>query len=663
MVVKSQKNQPAKPLWVPSGQKMAVSNLAAFQRQIKTELGLAFEDYEHLHQWSVDDPGQFWAQIWKFGDIRASSTWDNVLEDADQFPGARWFTGARLNFAENLLRNRSDKIALISRLETGARKTLTYAQLYRQVAQCAAALRQMGVASGDRVAGFMPNIAETVVALLATASIGALWSSCSPDFGIQGVMDRFGQIAPKVLFACDGYFYNGKTINAIPRLQEVCQRIDSIQQLVVTPVTCANPGIMAMPQAVLFSEFLAGGDAPDDAPDLVFEQLPFDHPLYVMYSSGTTGAPKCIVHSAGGSLIQHLKEHRLHTNLQADDVMFFYTTCGWMMWNWLISGLASEATLVLYDGSPFYPEAQSLIDMAEQESVSIFGASAKYIAALEKARIVPRETHHLEHLNAVLSTGSPLAHESFHYVYRDIKSDVALMSLCGGTDILSTFILGNPCLPVWDGEIQCAGLGMAVEIWNEGGEPVTQEKGELVCTKPFPSAPIYFWNDPDHKKYLDAYFTTYPGIWAQGDYGEITEHNGIVIYGRADAVLNPGGVRIGTAEIYRQVEKLDEVIDSICISQDWQGDVRIVLFVRLREGVSLTAALQQKIAETIRQETTPRHVPAKIIAVADIPRTISGKIVELAVRKVVHNEAVKNTDALANPEALKLFENLPELAH
>ena len=655
-------NNNTQPLWQPSTERIRASNLNRFTRHLERELGITFADYQQLHQWSVDQPEQFWSQVWRFADIRASRDCDQVLSDGDQFPGgawlgAIWFEGARLNYAENLLRNRSDKVALISRLENGSRKTLTYTELYQQVAECAAGLRQLGVISGDRVAGFMPNITETVVAMLATASIGAIWSSCSPDFGINGVMDRFGQIEPKVLFGCEGYFYNGKTIDSLPRLVQICRNIESITQLVVVPVTRDTPAIDTIANAVLFGDFLSG----QRGAELVFEQLPFNHPLYIMYSSGTTGVPKCIVHSAGGTLIQHLKEQQLHTDLKPDDRLFYFTTCGWMMWNWLVSGLASEATLVLYDGSPFYPEARSLIDLAEQEQVSLFGTSAKYISALEKAGIVPRESHNLDHLKALLSTGSPLSHESFRYVYRDIKSDVCLASISGGTDIISCFVLGNPCLPVWEGEIQCRGLGMAVEIWDQQGNSVSQQKGELVCTKPFPSAPIYFWNDPDNKKYLGAYFETYADIWAQGDYGEITSHNGVIIHGRSDAILNPGGVRIGTAEIYRQVEKLDEVIDSICIGQNWADDVRVVLFVVLRAGVHLDDALQQKIRSTIRRETTPRHVPAKILAVTDIPRTISGKIVELAVRKVVHGEVLNNTDALANPEALEQFKELPEL--
>ena len=663
----------ATPLWRPCSEYINSTRMLAFCRQLDADLGLAFEDYPQLHRWSVENPGVFWEQVWRFTGIKASQPYTQVLSDGDQFPGAKWFTGAKLNFAENLLRNRSDKTALVSWLENGSRRSLSYGELYEQVARYAAALRRSGVTVGDRVAGFMPNIPETVTAMLATASIGATWSSCSPDFGSRGVIDRFGQIRPKVVFGCDHYFYNGKIVDTTSQLQAIGKYINSVESLVLVPVTGENddperqqnPVPEASPgldKSIALADFIGAGGAPP----LTFAQLPFDHPLYIMYSSGTTGVPKCIVHSAGGALIQHLKEHQLHLDLQPQDVLFYFTTCGWMMWNWLVSGLASEAVLVLYDGSPTYPHTDHLFAIAEREHISVFGTSPRYLAALEKAGIKPRENRSLPDLRMILSTGSPLSGENFRYVYRDIKEDLCLSSISGGTDIISCFVLGNSCQPVWEGEIQCLGLGMAVEIRNEKGQPVRGEKGELVCTRPFPSAPIYFWNDPDGSKYYNAYFADYPneadsGVWAHGDYGEITEHDGMIIHGRSDAVLNPGGVRIGTAEIYRQVEKIPQVLESLCIGQEWRNDVRVILFVVLKPGETVTAELQQSIRDTIRRETTPRHVPAKIIAVGDIPRTLSGKIVELAVRNVVHNRPVKNTDALANPKALALFKDLPDL--
>ncbi|WGL18573.1 acetoacetate--CoA ligase [Microbulbifer bruguierae] len=632
-----------------------------FRRLVNERHQLSLSDYQALYQWSVDQREAFWTQLWDFGEVIASQRGERVL-GRDEMPGAEWFPEARLNFAENLLRYRDDKVALVERLENGSRRQLTYGKLFIEVERLAAALAAEGVGKGDRIAGFMPNIIDTAVAMLAATSLGAIWTSCSPDFGINGVLDRFGQVEPKVLFACEGYFYNGKTIDSLPRLRQIVDQIDSIQKLVVVPVarsaeqTAAD--IVGLDRACVLNAFV---DAAPQQP-LTFVQSEFNHPLYIMYSSGTTGVPKCIVHGAGGTLLQHIKEHRLHTDISRDDTLFYFTTCGWMMWNWLISGLACGATLVLYDGSPFYPAAQSLWDMVDEESISVFGTSAKYIAALEKAGCKPRESHQLAELRAVLSTGSPLAHEGFRYVYRDIKSDVCLSSISGGTDIISCFALGNPTLPVYPGELQCRGLGMAVEVWSEEGKSVQEEKGELVCASSFPCMPVGFWNDADGSKYRGAYFDSWPGVWAHGDYAEITEHGGVIIYGRSDAVLNPGGVRIGTAEIYRQVEKVAEVLDSICIGQEWRDDVRVVLFVVLREGLTLDDDLTQKIRTTIRANTTPRHVPAKVIQVADIPRTISGKIVELAVRNVVHGKPVKNQEALANPEALKLFEGLPELA-
>lgn len=657
----------ASPLWQASREAIGNSNLNAYQRFIKGEHGVAFDNYQQLHQWSVDHTEDFWESIWQFSGVIASRRYNTVLEDKERFPGARWFPGAELNFAENLLRyaqheDAASKIAIVTRLENGERREISYADLYGEVEQLAAGLKAAGVTVGDRVAAFMPNVPETIVAMLATTSLGAMWTSCSPDFGINGVMDRFGQIEPKILFACDGYHYNGKVIDSLPRVTAIAEQIDSIAQVIVVPVlNRTTPGqldVSGIPNGRLYLDV----KVTENTPALEFAQLPFDFPLYIMYSSGTTGAPKCIVHSVGGTLLQHLKEHQLHTDVTHEDTLFYFTTCGWMMWNWLVSGLASGATLVLYDGSPFAPQPASLIDMIDEENISIFGTSAKYIAALEKEGIVPRESHKLTHLKAILSTGSPLSHESFRYVYRDVKKDVCLSSISGGTDIISCFALGNPNLPVYEGELQCFGLGMAVAIWNDTGQSVVEEKGELVCTKPFPSCPIAFWADEHGEKFHAAYFDTYPSIWAHGDYGEVTANGGIVIHGRSDSVLNPGGVRIGTAEIYRQVEKIDAVIDAICIGQQWDDDVRVVLFVVLRGGLNLDDELIKTIRTTIRANTTPRHVPAKVIQVADIPRTISGKIVELAVRKVVHGEAVKNTDALANPEALAHFANLPELA-
>ena len=625
-----------------------------FMRFVETELGLQFSNYDELHRWSVEHPEQFWQLLWDQLQIVSSRNCDRVVTDTDQFAGARWFAGARLNFAENLLRNRSKKTALVARLEDGSRRVMSYAQLYEQVAQLAAALRRAGVVKGDRVAGFIPNVPEAVVAMLASSSIGAIWSSCSPDFGINGVIDRFGQIEPKVLFACNGYYYNGKALDSSQRVNEICRQILSIQKRVIVPIIGNDTEI---PDSQNYDDFLLT----ENTPPLEFEQLPFDHPLYIVYSSGTTGVPKCIVHGAGGTLLQQLKEHRLHVDLRSDDVLFYFTTCGWMMWNWLVAGLGSEATLVLYDGAPFFPNSIAMMDMIDAEQISVFGTSAKYIDALQKSGATPGNSHQLDRLRLILSTGSPLSHEGFRYVYRNIKADICLSSISGGTDILSCFVLGNPTMPVWEGQIQCLGLGMAVEIWDSSGRSVRQEKGELVCVRPFPSAPIGFWNDTQGEKYHDAYFATYPNVWAHGDYAEITAQGGVIIHGRSDAVLNPGGVRIGTAEIYRQVAKIDAVLDSLCIGQDWEGDVRVVLFVVLRDAVELDDELESSIREVIRRDTTPRHVPAKIIAVTDIPRTLSGKIVELAVRDTVHGRAVTNRDALANPEALALFKDLPAL--
>jgi acetoacetyl-CoA synthetase len=644
------------PLWQPSATAISNSNLSHFRDFVQQRHHIRLDDYPALYDWSVAHSELFWPALWDFAEVQAQRRWDQVLLDGDKMPGARWFVGRQLNFADNLLRRRDDADALVFRNETGVSRRLNFAQLYRQVAQLAATLRQQGVVAGDRVAGFMPNLPETVVAMLACTSIGAVWSSCSPDFGIQGVLDRFGQIEPKILFCADAYLYAGKHINSLDRVGQIAAQLPSLQRIIVVPYLSPAPALRALPLAISWEQALD-----NEASEIVFAPLAFDHPLYIMYSSGTTGVPKCIVHSAGGTLLQHLKEHLLHGDLRNGDRIFYFTTCGWMMWNWLVSALAVGATVMLYDGSPFHPDSNILWDYCQDEGFTTFGTSAKYIAALEKAGARPGSSHNLSQLQSILSTGSPLLPESYDFVYRDIKPDIRLSSISGGTDIISCFALGNPVLPVYRGELQCRGLGMAVAIFNDVGEPVSGEKGELVCCKPFPSMPIGFWNDADGSKYQAAYFNRFANIWCHGDYAELTGHGGLIIYGRSDTVLNPGGVRIGTAEIYRQVERFAEVLESMAVGQDWQGDVRVILFVRMVAGHSLTPELEHRLRQQIREGASPRHVPAIIIEVADIPRTISGKIVELAVRNVIHGLPVKNQDALANPQALKLFENLPQL--
>ncbi len=646
------------PLWTPSADRIAATRMTAFRLFINQRHGMALADYPALHAWSVAQREAFWQAIVDFFEIRFSTPATAVLQEGPVMPSAHWFPGATLNFAEQLLRRRDNHPALVAISEDGSREQLSYAELAAHVAGLQQQLKALGVGIGDRVAAFMPNTWQTVVGMLASASLGATWSSCSPDFGTQGVIDRFGQIEPKVLIACGGYRYAGKAIDLTAKLNEILARLPSLSQLIVVPYARpeAQPGdYQTQARVALWDDFYQAGGEPE------FVAVAFEQPLYILYSSGTTGVPKCIVHGVGGTLLQHVKELGLHTDLTADDTLFYYSTCGWMMWNWLVSGLALGATLVLFDGSPFHPGPERLIDLIDAESISIFGTSAKYLAALEKAGERPGSSHQLRRLKTILSTGSPLSHESFEYVYREIKSDLCLSSISGGTDIVSCFALGNPVLPVWRGELQCKGLGMDVQVWNDAGQPVLQEKGELVCAQHFPSMPVGFWHDPNGEKFQAAYFDTFPGVWAHGDYAEITAHGGLLIHGRSDAVLNPGGVRIGTAEIYRQVEKIEAVLESIAIGQQWHDDVRVVLFVRLREGIELNEALQAEIRQVIRANTTPRHVPAKIIAVADIPRTISGKIVELAVRNVVHGRPVKNTDALANPQALALFRDLAEL--
>ncbi len=652
-------------LWQPTPAQLAATRMTAFMEAATARWNRRFAgpaDYAGLHAWSIDHPEEFWVSVWEFGEV-IGERGATVVEDRERMPGARWFPGARLNFAENLLRRRDDADALVFWGEDKVKERLSHAELYRQVAHLAKALRELGVVAGDRVAAYMPNMPETLVAMLAASSIGAIFTSASPDFGVQGVLDRFGQSEPKVLFACDGYYYNGKTIDSLEKVAEIAGRLPSLARTVIVRYVHEAHDLSRIPQGVMLADLVAPYRYVDD---IDFERLPFGHPLYIMYSSGTTGVPKCIVHCAGGALLQHLKEHQLHGDIRPGDRLLYFTTCGWMMWNWLVSGLASQATLLLYDGSPFVGRGTILFDYADAEDLTHFGTSAKFIDAIAKIDLKPRETHQLKSLRALFSTGSPLVPEGFDYIYREIKGDMQLASVSGGTDILSCFVIGNPNGPVYRGEIQCAALGMAVDVFDDSGKPVRGEKGELVCTRSFPVMPIGFWKDEGNAKYRAAYFERFDNIWCHGDFAEITAHGGFIIYGRSDATLNPGGVRIGTAEIYRQVEKLTEVVESIVIGQDWppgnSGDVRVVLFVKLREGLALDETLEKRIKTVIRDNTTPRHVPAKILQVADIPRTKSGKIVELAVRNVVHGEAVKNVEALANAEALAHFRNRPELA-
>jgi acetoacetyl-CoA synthetase len=636
-------------IWQPSTERVTASAMQRFMQ------AAGCESYDQLYAWSIDDSPAFWEFLCAFCSVEFDEQPTTILARPDNIMDAGWFEGSRLNYAQHLLRHGGDEAAVVFFGEDGSRRELSRDALRDQVAAVAAGLRAAGVSKGDRVGAFLPNCPEAVIAMVATASLGAIWSSCSPDFGVNGVVDRFGQIQPKVLFAVNGYYYNGKTCDSRPTVEGVVAGVDSIETTVMVPFATDLATASSARNVVAWDDFARPGEP------LAFEPVDFNHPLYVMYSSGTTGVPKCIVHGHGGTLLQHLKEHVLHTDVREGDRLFYFTTCGWMMWNWLVSGLASGATLVLFDGSPFFNDGRILWQMAEQEKVTVFGTSAKYISALEKAGVRPRDEFALPALRAVLSTGSPLAPESFDFVYDAISPDLQLASISGGTDILSCFALGNPVLPVRRGELQCRGLGMAVEVWNDAGESVVGEHGELVCTQPFPSAPVGFWNDPDGARYKAAYFERFDGTWAHGDFAALTDEGGLVIYGRSDAVLNPGGVRIGTAEIYRQVEKLDEVVESIAIGQNWDDDVRVVLFVILRPGVELDDALRQRIRAVIRENTTPRHVPAKIVAVPEIPRTKSGKIVELAVRSVVHGETVKNTGALANPDALQHFAGIAEL--
>ncbi len=644
------------PLWQPSPERIGEANVSAFMECVSSDFGGKVPDFRALRRWSIENPERFWEALWDFGGVIAETRGEPTLVDADKMPGARFFPNARLNYAENLLRRRDAAPALVFRGEDKVERTLTFAELRDEVSRLASGLAEAGVGPGDVVAAYMPNMPETIIATLAATSLGAVWSSSSPDFGVQGVLDRFGQIAPKVLFSAEGYYYNGKTFDLLDKVRDIVAEIASIEHVVIVPYTRDDPPLGGVRGAVMLDDFVVPSPGP-----IEFVHLPFNHPLYIMYSSGTTGAPKCIVHGAGGTLLQHLKEHLLHTDVKPNDRLFYFTTCGWMMWNWQVSGLASGATLLLYDGSPFYPDGNALFDYADDHAMTIFGTSAKYIDSVNKAGLKPIRTHRLDALKAMLSTGSPLAPESFDFVYQSIKRDICLSSISGGTDIVGCFMLGNPIGPVWRGEIQVRALGMSVEVFDDNGQPIRGEKGELVCTGPFPSMPIEFWDDPDGVKYRSAYFERFAGAWHHGDYVELTEHDGIIHSGRSDAVLNPGGVRIGTAEIYRQVEMLDEVVEALVVGQDWESDTRVVLFVRLRDEVDLDAGLVKKIKTRIRINVTPRHVPAKILRVGDIPRTKNGKVTELAVRDVIHGRPVKNTEALANPEALELFRDLEEL--
>ncbi len=650
-------NPAKKILWKPTKKQIQDSQMTRFTEFVNNHHQLSLQNYDELHNWSVNNIADFWQTFWEFSKIIHTGEFVSAVDDESKMPGAKWFSGVKLNFAENLLRYRDDKIVLIFKGEGRKSQNITYKQLYDRVTILAGAMSYVGVQPGDRIAGFLPNMPIAVIAMLATASIGAIWSSCSPDFGIKGVLDRFKQIEPKLLFTVDEYNYNGKKFNYLDKVNHIAEQLPSLKYVVVNPYISHTVNVDDIPKGISYKNFI--NKSPKQ--ELQFEQLPFDHPLYIMYSSGTTGMPKAIVHGAGGTLIQHLKELRLHTNLTRDDNIFYFTTCGWMMWNWLISSLAVGSTIVLYDGSPFYPDGNTLWNLTDELGITVFGTSAKYIASCEAVGIHPIGNNELSKLRTILSTGSPLKEESFDYIYSNVKNDVTLSSIAGGTDIISCFVLGNPNLPVHRGEIQCRGLGMNVHSYSIDGNSLIDKQGELVCTTPFPSMPIYFWKDTDDKKYQKAYFDEYPGIWHHGDYISISEHGGITMHGRSDATLNPGGVRIGTSEIYRVVENMLEIDDSLVIGQEWSGDERVILFVKLNDEYILDEELINEIKKLIKSNCSPRHIPAKILDTPDIPYTINGKKVELAVKKIIAGKNISNRDALANPESLDYYKDLKEL--
>src|SRR5215216_6391546 len=647
------------PLWNPSEERKQQANITRFIKTVNTRYGLKLDSYAELYQWSVDNIPDFWAAVWDFADIKASKQYDQVVEDLTRFPGAKWFPGARLNFAENLLRYRDDRLAFLFVGETQTLKRMTYAELYDSVARLAESLRAIGVAVGDRVVGYMPNLMETVIAMLAATSLGATWSSCATDIGPAAAVERLGQVAPKAMITADGYFYKGKEFDTLEHAAEVAQGIPSLEKVIVVSYTREKPDIAQIPNAVHYDDFLSK----QDNLQIQFEQLPFDHPLYIMFSSGTTGKPKCMVQGAGGVLINHLKELLLHTDLKRDDRIFYITSCSWMMWNWLISSLAVGATIVLYDGNPNYPDTGAMWKFIQDEQVTIFGCSASYIHFLKKEDVSPRRDFDLSSLREISQTGSPLSAEGFEYVYSEIKSDLHFNSISGGTDINGCFAAGSPTLPVYAGELESAALGMKIKAYDEKGNPIYDEQGELVCEAPSPSMPLYFWNDSDGSKYHHAYFDVYPGVWRHGDYVLIhSDTGGVTFYGRSDAVLKPSGVRIGTAEIYAQMEKLAEVADSLAVGQNYQEDQRVILFVKLAEGFGLTDDLKDKIRRTLRENASPRHVPALILETPDIPYTLNMKKVESAVTNIINGRAVSNKDALINPSSLDYYENiLPQL--